>query len=421
VIDGDQATTPPMIAPSSEDAYLQDFGLISLHYHFIKPEGAPWGWHPGHISITGLKIQHTRGQYHYFDSTGQLRNYADFSAGIYINPGDDVVIEDCEITDNNLGIFANSHEGINGVAELTTMNLTIRGNDIHGNGDAQLLGIHNVYVEGHGCNVVGNYFGQEPGKVGTNYKSRCSHERFYANYVYGGYQGLLMLIDPQSGWVPLGTWSDFDPTVVAGNVLVNPFDASTVTGAMIDFGGDSYTEPSHYRTSLLMVHNTVVSYSHDDRIAVLGPMDLTGTGLTMNLWLANNLILNLWDHQGSSGVELGLAEGDGNVFLASNWIASDVVQTGQYDTLDGQLTGWTDSLRGDDPQLMGPGLTDLRPATGSPLADAASAFLSLPVNSKAAMVSDYGLYEFTGTPSAPWYRKRSIHGSGADIGAYEAP
>lgn len=421
VIDGDQATTPPMIKPSAADAYLQDLGLIALHNHFLKPAGAPWGWHPGHITITGFKVQHARGQYQYFDAAGNARNYAHFTAGIFINPGDEVVVEDCEITDNALGIFANSHEGVFGPAELTTQNLTLRGNYVHGNGDATTLSIHNVYIEGHGCNVIGNYFGHEAGKVGTNYKSRCSHERFYANHVNGGYQGLLMLVDPQSGWDALGTAADFEPTVVAGNVLVNPYGAGTSSGGMVHFGGDSYTQPAHYRRTLLMLHNTIVDHSHDSRVSVLMPVDSTATGLLMDQWLANNAIVNLWDQQGSGAAELGLAANDGNALLTTNWIGSDVVHKGQYNVMKGQVTGWAGSLRGASPQWLGAALADLRPAPGSPLIDAATAYPALPVGSKAAQVNDFALYEFLGTPSAPWYRKRAVQGGVADIGAYEAP
>lgn len=421
VIDGDQATTPPMIAPAASDASKQDLGLIALHNHFLKPAGAPWGWHPGHITITGFKVQHARGQYQYFDAAGKARNYADFTAGIFINPGDEVVVEDCEVTDNAVGIFANSHQGVFGPAELTTQNLTLRGNYVHGNGDATNLSIHNVYIEGHGCNVIGNYFGHQAGKVGTNYKSRCSHERLYANYVEGGYQSLLMLVDPQSGWDMLGTAADFEPTVVAGNVLVNPHDAGTFTGGMVNFGGDSYALPGHYRRTLLMLHNTIVMHSHDSRVPLLQPVDSTATGLLMDQWLANNAIVNVWDQQGAGAAEFGLAANDGNAFLTTNWIGSDVVQKGQYNVMHGQVMGWAASLRGASPQWLGAGLSDMRPAAGSPLVDAATAYAALPQGSKAAQVNDYALYEFVGTPSAPWFRKRTVQGGVADIGAYEAP
>jgi len=98
-----------------------------------------------------------------------------------------------------------------------------------------------------------------------------------------------------------------------------------------------------------------------------------------------------------------------------------VVKVGQYNTHHGSVTGWGAQLTGNNPMLMGTLLTDPRPAANSPLVDAATPFTSLPAASKASTVTDYALYEFTGTPSTPWFRKRVIKGAVADIGAYETP
>jgi len=70
------------------------------------------------------------------------------------------------------------------------------------------------------------------------------------------------------------------------------------------------------------------------------------------------------DQQGKAADEFALAADDGNVFLTTNWIGSNVVQVGQYSVLHGQTTGWSSSLRGTDPKLLSAPTTDLRPAPG---------------------------------------------------------
>lgn len=82
--------------------------------------------------------------------------------------------------------------------------------------------------------------------------------------------------------------------MVAGNVLENPFDAGTVSGGLVHFGGDSYTLPTHYRRTLLMLHNSILDHSHDQRLSLLAPLDSTKTGILMDQWLANNLVMNVW-------------------------------------------------------------------------------------------------------------------------------
>jgi hypothetical protein len=191
---------------------------------------------------------------------------------------------------------------------------------------------------------------------------------------------------------------------------------------MILFGSDSYVLPAHNRQTLLMVHNTVFEYGHGARTTILSPNDLTHTGIRVSQYLANNLIMNLWDAvPGSTADEFALASSDGNVFLTTNWIASNVVKVGQYNTLsaNSSVTGW--GTNGSNPLLMGTLFTDPRPAANSPLVDAATPLLSLPAGSMASTVTDYALYEFIGVPTAPWFRKRFVKGTVPDIGAYETP
>lgn len=419
IIDGDGATTSRSITPAPADGWLESFGVISMITHFVAPAGSAWGWHPGWITVTGLKIQHARPGYKFTDSAGKSRSYAPFSAGIYINPGDDVVIEDCDITDSQLGVFAKSFEKTANHQDRVTERLTLRGNYIHGNGDATAMGIHNVYIEGRGCDVIGNSMVQIAGNVGSNYKSRCGHERIFANRIEGGARGLLLLLNPESGWDTLGTAADYEPTVVAGNVLVNPSNSGVQGAPLVAFGGDAYDAADHYRTSLIFFANTVLGRSNGPgRNPVIGTNHLTKTAPSITAWLSSNVIENSGDGSPGKPMILALAGGAGRVVVDHGWSGPGVPDYDQYEHARGTVTGWTPAAPATTAGFAG-GNAEPRPVKGSPLIDAGAPFSALPPESRASTVTDFALYEPSGTLEDPWYRARIVNGA-LDIGAYEA-
>ncbi|MEP7124293.1 MAG: hypothetical protein ABJE95_25420 [Byssovorax sp.] len=418
IIDGDGATTSHFINPPAGDRWLEPFGVISMVTHFAPPKGAPWGWHPGWITITGLRIQHARPAYTFTDSAGKSQHYPGFSSAIYINPGDDVVIEDCEVTDSQVGIFAKSFEKTPNQIDRVTERLTLRGNYIHGNGDGKALGIHNVYIEARGCDVIGNSMVHQAGSVGANYKSRCAHERIFGNRIEGGSQGLLVLIDPQSGWDSLGVAPDFEPTVVAGNLLLNPFENGALGSPLVAFGGDSYRDEDHYRKSLIFYANTVLGRSHGgSRIPVISTAHLTRKAPSITAWFSSNLIDNPGDGVAGTPLKLALATGAGNVVVDHGFNAAGIPAFDEYDRgAHGTVAGWTPAA-GSAGIPAGP--AEPRPIKGSPLIDAGAPFTSLPAESRASTVTDFALYEPSGSIEDPWYRARAVNGA-VDIGAYEA-
>jgi hypothetical protein len=418
IIDGDGATTSKLINPPPGDRFLEAFGVISMVTHFAPPKGAPWGWHPGWITLTGLRIQHARPGYSFTDTAGKSRNYAPFSAAIYINPGDDVVIEDCDITDSQVGVFAKSFERTPNQIDRVTERLTLRGNYIHGNGDTKSLGIHNVYIEARGCDVIGNSMVHQAGSVGSNYKSRCAHERIFANRIEGGSQGLVLLLDPQSGWDTLGVAADYEPTVVAGNLLLNPFENGAVGSPLVAFGGDTYRDADHYRKSLIFYANTVLGRSHGGaRIPVMSTAHLTKEAPSITAWMSSNLLDNPGDGVAGGPLRLALATGGGAVIVDHGFNGAGIPAHDEYDHAQGTVTGWTPSAAGAPGIQAAP--AEPRPIKGSPLIDAGASFASLPAESRASTVTDFALYEPSGSVEDPWYRARIVKGA-VDIGAYEA-
>lgn len=419
ILDGDGATTSKLITPAEDETRLEPLGVISMITKFVTPRGSAWGWHPGWITVTGLKVQHARPASTFTNSAGKSQRYAGFSAGFYLNPADDVVIEDCEITDSQLGVFAKTFERVNGQQDRATERLTLRGNYIHDNGDTKSMGIHNVYIEGRGCNVLGNSMVHKAGNVGVNYKSRCGHERIFANRIEGGAQGLLSLINPESGWDVLGTVADYEPTVVAGNLLINPHDNGAVGSPLVGFGGDSYTDADRYRKRLIFYANTVLGRSHGGaRIPVIGTPHFTKEQPRITTWLSSNLIDNAGDDAQAGPLHLSLATGLGRVVLDHSFLDPSVPEYDEYEKERGTITGFAPTPAGTAPGIPG-GRAEPRPVKGSPLIDAGATFASLPKESLASTVMDFALYEPTGTLSDPWYRARVVKGA-VDIGAYEA-
>ena len=419
IIDGDGATTSRLIVPAANDRYLEAFGVISLMTHFVAPAGSPWGWHPGWITITGLRIQHSRPAYKFTDSEGKSRSYAAFSAGIYINPGDDVVIEDCDVTDSQIGIFAKSFERTPRQMDRVTERLTLRGNFIHGNGDTKSLGIHNVYIEARGCDVIGNSMVAQAGVAGSNYKSRCGHERVFANRIEGGSLGLLLFFAPESGWDTVGLAPDFEPTVVAGNVLVNPFGNGVIGAPLISFGGDADKSLAHHRKHLIFYANTVLGRSHGGtRVAVINTEPYMKETSSITAWMSSNLIDNAGDGAPGTPMFLSLASGGGRVVVDHGFNHPGAPAYDEYQRWRGTVSGWISAAPGATPGIAG-GSAEPRPLAGSALIDAGASFASLPAESRASTVTDFALYEPTGSREDPWYRARIVNGA-VDIGAYEA-
>jgi Right handed beta helix region len=412
VIDGSGAVTSPLINPAPNDTKIE-IGVISLIAQFVSPPNSPWGWHPGWINISGLKVMHANPGYFFTDNLGVSHTYS-FSAGIYVLGSDHVKIEDCELTDNALGIFANSLENTPGLADRATSNLTIRNNYVHGNG-GNPLGIHEIYIEGRGCNVIGNWVESSNINHGVLFKSRCGHERIQANMFIGGTpnQALLHLVDPQSGWTTIGVASDFSPSVVNGNVFI---DKRGGMGPQIIFGGDSYNEPDHYKTKLIAYSNTFVSFgeSAGAHTPIFGLHWLTPTDPGVSVWATNNLI----DRLPTSKVIVSLATGQGTLFANSNWINAAINPHDIYDQSVG-IVKVTNPI---------PGLTSgfVFPAKNwhllstSALVNTGVDKTAIPSTSGINTVTDMGEYEFSGTQIYPGYKARLIKNK-IDVGAFEVP
>jgi len=293
VIDADGATSSSRLLQLHTPAPREDLGVITLHGRQAMSGRPPRPWQPGFITISGLKIKGARPDVYFTNANGKRVRYDTMAAGIHIDPADNVVIEDCEITDNSIGIFAGSHEGDKGTADRATQHLTIRGNYIHDNGDPLHRGQHNVSIEAYGCNVIGNYLALTPRHLGANYKSRCTGESFQANYLRGGRDGLAFFDFPLADLDPLRQMPS-TTTLVAGNTLDLRLDVGSARSSpctAIRLGASATSQRAHHRGTLAVARNMVLAASRADQVDVMARADLAALGSSVNILEGGNLVL----------------------------------------------------------------------------------------------------------------------------------
>ncbi len=135
-------------------------------------------------------------------------------------------------------------------------------------------------------------------------------------------------------------------------------------------------------------------------------------------WLSSNLIDNAGDGAPGGPLHLSLATGLGRVVIDHSFLDPSVPEYDEYEKERGTIVGFAPTPAGSAPGIPH-GRALPRPIKGSPLIDAGATFASLPKDSLASTVTDFALYEPTGTLEDPWYRARVVKGA-VDIGAYEA-
>ncbi len=191
VFDGNGAIMP---TGTGANSYTDSAGLIEVVVPDSSVVSRAAMYKPGYLHITGLKFQNAHPSYKVTKLSGSTSNWAEFSSGIYLVGTEHVVIDDCEFTNNGLGVFANS----GGDQYMQNYGLTISYNYFHGNGIAGKASEHNAYTEGIGTIYEYNYFGAPvTGTGGDNIKERSAGVIFRYNYIEDGVT-LIALRDPES-------------------------------------------------------------------------------------------------------------------------------------------------------------------------------------------------------------------------------
>ncbi|MDB5335920.1 MAG: hypothetical protein JWN70_1539 [Planctomycetaceae bacterium] len=417
VINGDNATT------GSDDTtqYLghQTRGLITFtrsdvnqDFDFYKPE---------HIIIDGLVVTDANPTHTFTNSVGQVVNYAQNAAAIYIERGSDITIRNTEIKNSGNGFFAGSndyagHGGDGGMIR----DVLFEHNYVHDNGTPNGGSEHNIYTEGVNFTFQYNTLGPlNPASFGANLKDRSAGTIIRYNDITGGGH-LLDLVHAQESASITTQDPGYHQTYVYGNIL---HDAPGVSGTIVHYGGDDLGNQQDFRKGTLYFYNNTVIIQDNQ----FGP---NGAYQTVVFQLATNdesadIRNNIFYVAAASNAPAGTAptmmafaangENGGQYHFGTNWVSP--AWHGWYNdspTPGGSMTGTENFLTNpeNDPGFVNLAGLDVHLTSSSPAIDAA-----MP-QAPATLATNALLYQYLAPHNGI---ARPVTGAGVDLGAYEGP
>ncbi len=221
----------------------------------------PYGYKPKWIVIKNLEMSGAKSVNSFVNLSGVSTRYAG-TAGIWLQPSADVVLENNVVYDHDWGIFTMSKDD---TFLEACERITIRNSRVYGNGVVGSYTQHNVYIQTTNPLVEGNYFGVlRPGAAGSSYKSRCSGEIFRYNYVEASARAIDWVYAEDSGGeagstaTGIATQPDYGTDYAYGNIIVNDCSLGNCAANPIHYGGDNCGEQDD--TSTLFVQSPYVPY-----------------------------------------------------------------------------------------------------------------------------------------------------------------
>jgi hypothetical protein len=347
VLSGNNATTPPSLNGFFQVQWTEFLGVIVIH----PGPNDPWGYKPGYITIEGLKLEGGHKNYQYSAMDGQWRNYADGAAGIWAVVVENLVVRDCEFTDNGNGFFVLSKNS----EEEVSRNVLFEKNYVHGNGIVGSDQEHNIYTQVAGITFQYNQIGPlRPGAKGIALKDRSANTVIRYNWIESGAR-TIDLVEPEDSYTVLMQDPGFRNTWVYGNIIINEYSSSYAWAtSMIHYGGDM-GDPSIYRKGTLQFfHNTVyIKMNQSD-----GGSDTWNVNLfdlssnDEQVVMRNNILYREGD------TFLYLARNHGiHIFEANNWINTgweNSSPNNEWHTFDGAVVINTAPITGTNPGLKNP-------------------------------------------------------------------
>ena len=410
-ISGENAATPAVLSsfytPYSEQWPTESLGVILID----RGPNTPYSYKPKYITIQNLKISggYTEHTYTALDGTSQY--YDNFSSGIHALIVENLIIHNCEITDNGEALFVVSR----GDEDQTSRNLLVEYSKIYGNGVAGSDRRHNIYTEVVGATFQYNYIGRERDTAtGSTLKDRSAGLIVRYNYIEATARA-LDIVDVEDGGTILQNTPGYHETYVYGNVILNDMDTSNHSGNIVHYGYDNVPAGArlgpHY-----FYNNTVV---------------VTGTG-EADIWRTNvfdggkdwgtaewdnQITVNLYNNifyytpgLTASGQEMNIANHFGTYnFEGTNWLSTgwSLIRPGHEAIANQNGT----IINGTSPGFANEAGRDFTLTGGSPAIDQATALPS-------ALTTDYPLVNmYTDTADGVY---RATVGSGVDLGAFES-
>jgi len=345
-ISGERAV---LAADRAGEGYDNKYSLIGAVINIWWGNGG-WGNKPQHITIQNLKI------------TGG-------TSGIVAVTVEDLLIQNCEVTDNaGWGVFVNT-KGDDPHGIETSYRVTLRGNRLYNNGvDGSYL-YHNVYVQAYRSVYEGNYIGQlRPGASGSSLKDRSSGTIVRYNMIVAAARA-LDLVETDGGHGTVDADPLYNEAWVYGNIIVSDHTLPGVSsGSLIHWGYDNNSAQG--RSGVLHFYdNTVITVDSDDDWIAL--FDLPPGRQSVEA--QNNIIR----HSGSAKFELAKEQGAIR-FLGRNWISSGWGKGDPWKRNSVTVAGEDTLIVGGNPMLD----KDYRPAAGSPVIGQANSATATPVISE---------------------------------------
>jgi len=199
IFDGSHAI---MYAGQGYNPYVQPYGMIIIaNPNTTEVPTLAYGHKPGYIVIENLEVRDAYGDgptgpthgYGYTDPSGTFNAWPQFTAGIYINPGEHITLRNNYLHDNGLGAFVNSLDNEQGQSR----DLYVVDNHFANNSNTG-AGLHNFYPEVIGERVIHNHFDPPIANTqGENIKDRSVCVEYSDNYIAGGNNNIAFR-DPQS-------------------------------------------------------------------------------------------------------------------------------------------------------------------------------------------------------------------------------
>lgn len=313
-------------------------------------------------------------------------------AGVRINQANDIVVRNCEIRDNDMGIMSNG-DG----TQATAVNQLIEGCHIHSNGNAKHPGYnHNLYLGGtsvtlSGCEVHSSL-------TGHNVKSRAHHTRIECCYIHDSANRECDLVDAKGD-----TTSPESHAVVIGSIIVKD-PRCEGNRAVIHFGQDGGNE---HDGTIFVVNTTIMT-------PFIAPVvDLSAP--KAKLFMANTIVATGESpRSGQTLVAARAGESKGRVAGTSNWFANGFGGQDLPDVFKASVA----RERGATPPFADPGKGDYRLArTAAGITDAGTplAQIKLPAVPGAPSNTSHELREYAHPlKTAP----RTTTGK-PDMGAFE--
>ena len=321
VIDGENATQSPSIAYHATPI-LYRFGVVQVG----PSRGTRSGILPSYITIENLTIQNGYRDNSFTAYNGQQVHYDNFCAGLYVEGAKHLIIRNCILKDNGLGLFINSKNGSTGISE----DIMVDGNSIYNNGVSGDYHEHNIYTEAIGITFQNNYIGDvRQGSGGCALKDRSAGTVIRYNWIGAGGHS-IDLVETQGGEGAIDKDPSYKATYVYGNVIFNagPHAAAFI----VHYGGDQWSYRTYRRGTLYFYDNTVVNIGNQTgprsrwytcMFKLPDNVEASGQAVQETVDCRNNIFYTASEMPGAQSTDLELLSSDGtaSINLGANWVS----------------------------------------------------------------------------------------------------